>query len=185
MNNLTIGAIKAAFLFAIFAVTASAQATKPPDWFRAHMNFMTQGTGKWVADNAAYKSENEPFEAYVTEWQYGVGRMSIVGRLYGIRDGKPTRDFWQYFVLWDSIKKEVHFYQTGAGGALGNGVMTDAAAKDPAERSTEMTLLRPDGISLKDKHRLFELANSHKTISYLYEDGKWTEQRTYIWKLEK
>lgn len=172
-------------LFLVFSASASAQTDPLPNWLRAHMDFMTQGTGLWVADNSAFRNEGEPFEAYATEWKYGVGKMVLKGRLYGIRDGKPTGDFWEYQVFWHPAEKKAYFWQIGAGGAVGVGEMKDNSEGAASGRRTEMTLNFPDGSSITDRHDLLEEPGKHTTISYTLNEMYWKIGRRYVWKLQE
>jgi hypothetical protein len=162
----------------------TAQSQSPPDWLNQHMSFMAEGTGVWIADNTPFKSENEPFDAYATEWKWGVGRQSINGRLYAIQDGKEVNSFWEYHVFWHPAERKALFYQIGSGGAVGIGEMRTIDSESGAERTTEMIFYAPDGSSWKDLHRLVESDGEHTTASFGFEDGRWTLQRRYIWKLQ-
>lgn len=67
--------------------------------------------GTWIADNAEYKSDNEPYDAYGMEWKWGVGQKSLTGRLYAIKDGKDIGSLFQFRRYWDAThmdEKEVN-----------------------------------------------------------------------------
>ncbi|REJ76164.1 MAG: hypothetical protein DWQ47_11140 [Acidobacteria bacterium] len=177
--------LKISIIIALFTATTFAQSSQMPDWLREHMDYMTQGSAMWVTSNDEYKSENEPFEAYATEWKYGVGKQSLIGRLYGIRDGKPTNDFWEYHVFWHPAEKKVYFYQVGAGGAVGMGEMKDNSGGKRTGRRTEMVLHFPNGNSITDRHEIFEDKGEHSTSSYTLAEMHWKPGRTYVWKLKE
>ena len=64
-----------------------------PQWF---LNDMESNIGVWITDNDTYVSENEPYTQYGMEWRWGIGKTSIIGRLFGVVDGKETmkEDKW-------------------------------------------------------------------------------------------
>ncbi|MDH4070992.1 MAG: hypothetical protein OEV30_11280, partial [Ignavibacteria bacterium] len=51
-------------LFLVSSVMAqqdnSSSGSEPPRWFGEHMEYMTGGTGRWIADNTPFISETEP-----------------------------------------------------------------------------------------------------------------------------
>jgi hypothetical protein len=161
--------------------SVGAQNQSRPDWLSEHMSFMTEGSGLWITDNTAFQSENESFDAYATEWKWGVGGQSINGRLYAIRDGKEVDSFWEYHVFWHPTEKKAVFYQVGSGGAVGVGEMRSVDSEAGAERMTEMTFFAPDGTNWKDMHKLRESPGEHSTTSFGFKDGSWILQRRYIW----
>lgn len=173
-----------ALTFVLFQ-SALAQSSQVPSWLRAHMDYMTQGSGVWVTSNDKFKSDAEPFDQYVTEWKYSVGKMGMNGRLYGIRDGKPTGDFWEYHVYWHPKDRVAYIVQLGAGGAFGIGEVKDSGLNDPPQRFFEMEMVMPDGSDVMDLHRIHESGKGeHKTVSFDFREGEWIERRTYVWKLK-
>lgn len=166
-------------------VRAQKTAEPMPNWVQEHFAFMTQGSGRWITDNSTYKSKDEPFDAYGTEWKWGVGKKSIRGRLFALKDKQEVATFWEYQLFWHPQERRVVFEQFGGSGVYGSGELRNITSADQTERITEMIFYSPDGTSWRDLHRLFESKDSHQTISYDFKDGSWEQGRTYIWKLEK
>ncbi len=54
-----------------------------PDWYQQEME---RSVGTWVADNSAYVSEQETDDAYGITWEWGVGKKSLLGSLYGLKE---------------------------------------------------------------------------------------------------
>ena len=54
-----------------------------PDWHMEHLVYMGRESGRWVADNAEYRSEGEPATEYVLEFAPSFDGTSMTGRLYG------------------------------------------------------------------------------------------------------
>ena len=155
-----------------------------PKWLQDHFAFMTEGTGRWVTDNSKYKNENEPFDEYVTEWSWGVGKQSIKGRLFALKDKKEVATFWEYRVFWHPQERRVVFEQFGAGGVFGTGEMRVVElAEGKFENNVELIFYAPNGSSWKDLHKLTENKSEHTTQSYVFKDGSWEMKRTYIWRL--
>lgn len=64
-----------------------------PKWFLDEIATLTSGSGRWVTSNAEYQGENEPYDAYGTEWVSEFGGTSMRGRLFGMIDGEEVGDF--------------------------------------------------------------------------------------------
>jgi hypothetical protein len=175
-------------LFLVFTTVSFSQTPKNdnsmPSWLRQHMEFMTRGSGRWITDNSAFKSKDEPSDAYGTEWKWGIGKQSIRGRLFGIQGGKETDTFWEYLLFWHPNERRAIFQQFGSSGVFGTGEMQSLESGDKTERMTEMVFYTPDGTSWRDLHRLLEFKEMHQTISFDFTGGGWKQGRTYVWKLE-
>ena len=89
-------------LFLLLAIPAAALAgdeaspATPPAWFLEEIATLTANGGRWVTDNSAYKNENEPFEAYGMVWSSSFDGVTMTGRLFGIKDGVETGNFWEF-----------------------------------------------------------------------------------------
>ena len=80
------------------------------------------GGGSWLADNSNFKNENEPFDAYGTEWEWGIGKMSMQEESFvAVKDGNEDATFWEYLVFWNPNEKKAVFQQFGGGGIVGVG----------------------------------------------------------------
>jgi hypothetical protein len=154
----------------------------PPKWLVDHFTYMTEGTGCWIADNSPFKGENEPFDAYGTEWTWGVGKQSLKGRLFALRDNKEVATFWEFRVFWHPGKRKAFIQQFEAGGAFGVGEMRVIESKDSSINVTEQDFYIPDGTDFLEMHHLVERKGEHETKSFRLEKGSWKLQRTYIWK---
>ena len=47
----------------------AARSDSIPGWLAEHFRYMTNGTGRWIADNSKYRSTGEPFDEYGIEWK--------------------------------------------------------------------------------------------------------------------
>jgi hypothetical protein len=165
------------------AASPDPEPAPPPEWFVAHMAFMTQGSGRWITDNAPWLSEQEPWEAYGTEWKYGIGKASLTGRLFGLKDGKETGTFWEFRTWWHPGEKEVKAFQIGGGGAVALGTMLSTG---PGISRATQTFFAPNGSSWSVGHDQTDSGTSHTTQSWnVAADGTWTKQRLYVWHLEQ
>jgi hypothetical protein len=152
------------------------QPSRPP-WVAQYMEAMV---GTWIADNKAYKSAQEPFEAYAIQWIWGVGHASIVGRLSGIRDGREASQLWEFREFWHPGERQLLASQFGGDGTYGVG---------PHHRRADGTLemaqvfYGPDGSTRREGHRATldgaELVTSSFDITA---DGTWKPRRTYVWR---
>ncbi|WP_428409540.1 hypothetical protein [Hyphococcus sp.] len=175
------------FLFLVIAsalpgsIASAQEAQKPPQWYLDDIEFLTRDGGRWVASNAEYKGENDPMDAYVIEWEKGYAH-SMTGRLYGVRDGEQTGDFWRMFQYWDPGKGEAVVTQFGFGGAIGLG---RAWTEDGVNKSVQ-TFYAPDGgISGVGHESANPDADTHLTHSFDIVDDVWNPRRSYSWIRDK
>jgi hypothetical protein len=165
-----------ALLF-ILPTALCAQETTIPSWF---MDDLKANIGMWIADNATYVTEEEPYDSYVMEWTWGIGQTSIIGRLYGISNGQETGDFWQFRQYWDNIKQEGTLVQFGNGGVNGMGKIQPV--KNGGMEAIQ-TFSMPDGTTWVTKHDLLLDGTSLLTTSYDKDaEGNWMAKRTYTWE---
>ena len=150
----------------------------PPAWFLEEIATLTAGSGVWIADNAKYKSENEPYDAYGTEWRSAFNGMSMSGRLYGIIDGKEVAEFWQFRQYWHPGRKEAVVEQFGWGGTVGIGNAWHEAGKTKSDQSFYAT----DGSVNRSGHvSHFADDSTHVTASFDIVDDEWQPRRVYTW----
>lgn len=154
----------------------------PPQWLRAEFENLTAGRGRWVADNSAYRSEQEPWDAYGLEWTWGIGRQSVNGRLYGISKGEEKTSFWEYRLVWHPGEGHAILHQYGAWGSLGHGPMKPAS---DGGTELEQTFYEPDGRVWRMRHTETSAAGERRTKSFDWVDGVWKESRTYVWRPAK
>jgi hypothetical protein len=148
-----------------------------PAWVASHMDAMI---GTWIADNAAYRSAQEPFDAFGIDWTWGIAKQSIVGRLYGLRSGKEIATFWEFREFWHPGEGQLLATQFGVDGTYGVG---------PHHRKPDgtMEMLQvfhgPTGPATRVGHRSELKGNEQFTHSFdVAADGTWKPRRTYVWR---
>jgi len=157
-----------------------AQDAAAPEWFREHLAYLTAGDGVWITDNGAYRSEDEPADAYEVTYVWGAGRRTASGTLRAITGGKRSGAIWDYRVFWDPGTKRAVIEQWGFGGAYGAG---DTRLVDDATLRSEQTFHGPDGSSNRAAHDwIVDGPLQHTTHSFQFKDGEWQPGRTYVWK---
>jgi hypothetical protein len=170
------------FLLAALAFTVFASAAKaaPPQWYLDEIKSLSAAGGRWIADNSAYKSEIEPFDSYGTEWKSGFDGDTMVGRLFGFRDGKQTTfDFWEFRQYWHPGRIEAVIEQFGWGGAIGVGALEE----DGDGSRSDQTFYSSDGTLTRTGHKSrFADANTYVTESFDIVDGEWRPRRKYVWR---
>lgn len=167
-----------------FDTIAQESQNEIPQWLEMEWENQTQGSGTWIADNAKFKSENEPYDAYGLQWQYGIGKKSITGRLFVLKDDKDHGTVWEFRVFWNPAEKKAVIQQFGSDGTFGIGEIT---LTDLNKYKTEEVFTSPHGLVYSSGH-LKEYLNkkSTKVTSFIIdEQGNWNENRTYIWKLKE
>jgi len=154
------------------------KAQEVPPWFEENMQ---ASVGEWVADNQQYKSDQEPFDAYGMTWEWGIGKKSIVGTLYGIVDGQAAAPFWEFRQFWDPQTQQGFVMQFGGNGMVGKGPMV---MKGDAH-TTEMlqVFFQPDGSQSQHGHTAVLKGDQLEITSYhIGKDGSWSVNRSYVWK---
>ncbi len=165
------------FLFSvcICLLWSTAISAAPPKWFSSNMQSLV---GTWVTSNQAYKNENEPFEQYVLEWQWGVGKQSIQGTLYGVENDKKVA-FWDFRQYWDYQKNQGILVQYGINGTMGIGAMY---LEDDKAIKIQQAFTDPTGKTTQEGHLSTLNNNEQTTTSYsISTDNQWNKKRTYIW----
>ncbi|MCB0547911.1 MAG: hypothetical protein KDD19_10020 [Phaeodactylibacter sp.] len=153
-----------------------------PQWLLDNWATRTQDRGTWITDNSAYKSDDEPFDAYGLQWEYGLGKKHLKGRLYCIREGKDAGAVWQFLEFWDPAAAEARIVQIGSDGTLGQGRiwrLDDGSVKE------QQTFTSPGGGSFESGHHIWMGNGENHTQSFSIKDGEWIRRRYYIWKLTK
>ena len=157
----------------------AAAESPPPDWYLEEIKLLTSGSGRWEADNVAYKSGEEQFDTYGTEWRSSFNGLTMTGRLFGVTDGKESVTFWEFRQYWHPVRQEVVIEQFGWGGVIGIGTIW----REDAVTVSDQEFSAPDGRQWRAGHRsYFPDGATHVTASFDIADGQWTERRTYTWK---
>lgn len=153
-------------------------ANAAPAWFLDEIATLTAGTGRWITDNAEYRNDTEPYEAYATEWKSAFDGMSMSGRLYGMIDGKEVAEFWQFRQYWHPGEKKAVVEQFGWGGTVGIG----HSWRDGEETKSDQSFFATDGSINRTGHiSSFPDADTHITASFDIVDGEWRPRRVYTW----
>ena len=155
----------------------AATAAPIPDEVRAGWE---RQIGTWVADNSAYRSEDDPHDAFSIEWRWGIGQTSVVGRLYGIQGGRDIATYWEFREYWHPGERRLVPMQFGADGAVGIGTRELQAG---GRSEMLQTLFHPaTGVIERIGHRSELSGDTHVTRSFnVSADGTRTDRRTYTW----
>lgn len=161
------------------SIEPEAATTEPiPSWFTEGIEFLTRDGGRWIADNSAYQSDNEPYEAFGAEWSVDYAG-SITGRLFGILNGQETDDFWRFRQYWHPGEGRAIVEQFGLGGAIGIGPVW----KEGEDERVQQTFYGPTGnVSERGHTAVYPDENTYVTESFSIVDGEWTPNRIYTWK---
>ena len=150
-----------------------------PTWAQDHM---ASQLGHWVADNGAYKSSAEPFDAYGLHWEWAPGRKSLTGRLFVIEDGDDGGTLWQYRMIWHPQDQTLRVYQYGTDGTIVEGALT---LDDQGETRLLQTLFTPAGTTAIVGHRERLDGNLRHVSSFAVDaEGEWHPDRSYVFQLQ-
>jgi hypothetical protein len=176
-----------ASVLALFAAAAapfqtSVPKTAPiPGWVLSNWEGLI---GTWQADNQKYREADGGIEAYGIEWAWGLDQKSVIGRLYGIREGREAGTFWEFREFWHPGEGQLIAAQFGAGGTYGVG-----SHRRNADGTTEMlqTFYDPTtGAVSRVGHRSLLAGDEHTTRSFdVSDDGVWKDRRAYVWRRKK
>ncbi len=149
-----------------------------PAWFLDEIATLTAGTGFWVTDNVEYMSDQEPFDAYGTEWKSSFDGTTISGRLFAMKDGKEIANFWEFRQYWHPQRKQVVIEQFGWGGTIGTGRMW---VEDDITKSEQTFYTVGGGESRSGHASRFPDADTHITESFDIDGDVWSPGRKYVW----
>ena len=145
------------------------------------LSYWEKLVGTWVADNGKFKNETDTMDAYGIEWRWGLGKRSLVGRLYGIKASKDVGTFWEFREFWHPGEARLIATQHASAGTYGAG-----PHEVRADGTSEMvqTFFDPEaGTKTTVGHRSRLEGNVHTTSSFnVDEKGVWTMRRTYVWR---
>ncbi len=161
--------------------SSAAQAVMPK-WLTEHFEFLVSGKGRWIADNAKFKSEREPFDEYGMEWTWGLGKKSLKGRLFGLRDKKELGTFWEFIIFWHPTQRRVIAQQFNGGGIFGEGEMKMVQSEGKAVIELDQTFHGPDGAIWKQRHQNIDGKDEFHAQNFDFVNGKWNPDRIYVWK---
>jgi hypothetical protein len=147
-----------------------------PEWF---LSDLEKNIGIWTADNSRYKSENETQDQYVINWQWGIGKTNITGKLYGYINGNKTPDYWQFRQYWDNVSGKAMFVQYGFAGVQGIG---EIIPNEEGQIEMIQTFSNPSSQTWKIKHISQNDGEKHQNSSWTQtNEGNWKLDREYIW----
>jgi hypothetical protein len=149
----------------------------PPAWVAAYLEAMI---GTWIADNRPHRSDEEPFDAYGIEWTWGVGKKSIAGRLFAMREGKEVGTVWDLREFWHPGEGQLIASQFGSDGTYGVG---PHARKADGTMEMLQVFHAPDGGVRRIGHRSELKGNEFVSRSFdVQTDGTWKPARTYVFR---
>jgi hypothetical protein len=170
-------AVMSGLLLTSGPVILSAQ-SRPPAWFLEEVKRTTSGGGRWIADNSAYRSPDEPADQYGLEWRSGLGGTSMTGRLFGLSGGKEIATYWQFLVFWHPGRQTAVMLQINATGVVGEGTMVEA----PQGTAAEQVFSTPAGGTSRIRHESVVRGDERYDRSFDWVDGAWRARRSYTWR---
>lgn len=153
-----------------------------PEWVMEDWNFQMSHTGIWIADNTAYQGEEEPFDAFGMQWEWGIGQRSLKGRLFCLQAEKEVATVWEFLQYWDFETKALRMIQIGGDGTLGQGTVENQGGGKTKSRERFCT---PAGPCFEVGHETWKKDEDFYTQSFDIVDGQWSKRRLYVWKQKR
>ena len=149
-----------------------------PQWLLDNWESRARGSGTWITDNAKYRSETEPYDAYGMQWEYGLGKKHLKGRLYAIQDNEDVGTIWNFTEFWSPASNEVRIVQLGSDGTVGQGTLWQMENGRIKERQT---FVSPNGNSFETGHEAWMENGAQHTQSFTIVNEEWQKRRFYSW----
>lgn len=154
--------------------------TGPPEWWAAHVDFMSRDGGAWITPNPDAANDPAAPDAYGMEWRAVNEGRGLVGRLYGVEDGRETTEFWTFREFWHPGERRVIVQQWGGAGLYGAGETTSLA---PDRGQLDQTFWLPDGRSWREGHRTHQQGDIYLTEVFdITADGEWRLRNSNAWR---
>lgn len=166
-------------IFLSLVIGYGANAQPLPGKLFNHWELMTKESGIWIADNSAFQSEQEPYDAYGLQWKWGIGQQNIQGELFGLIKGEKQGVFWQFRQYWHPGKQKAYVVQYGSDGSYGVG---EFKILENGETELLQTFYSPNGNTWQTGHKSTTNERVHTSVSYRIENSNWIENRTYRWE---
>lgn len=148
----------------------------PPAWV---LEEMRRTEGRWIADNSAHKSDDEPYDAYGLEWRSATAGRTLIGRLFAIQDGEELGTLWEYRMFWHPERGSLWLIQFGTDGTVGEG---EIERTGPDSTEVDQTFYSPGGTTWRSGHRDRKGEDRKVIQSFAIDaDGSWKLQREYTW----
>ncbi|MFN3463150.1 MAG: hypothetical protein ACK4X1_03655 [Terricaulis sp.] len=161
------------------AVAQQQPAHTMPDWWVAHVDFMSRGGGTWVAPNPGNAADPAQPDAFGMEWRAANNGHVLIGRLYGIEAGEETSEFWSFREFWHPGEQRAVLEQWGGPGLYGVGTTTMEGNRG----TVEQIFWLPDGRDWKEGHRTVEDGDTYITDQFdIDANGVWTPNGSYTWR---
>jgi hypothetical protein len=175
--------LAAACLALISCASPSAAQQQPlhsmPDWWMAHVDFMSRGGGVWIAPNPGNETDPAQPDAFGMRWDAANEGHVLVGRLYGIENGAETAEFWAFREFWHPGERRAVIEQWGGPGIYGVG----ETAMEGNRGVVEQTFWLPDGRTWREGHRTVEEGDVYVTEQFdIDAEGAWTPSGAYTWR---
>lgn len=150
-----------------------------PEWWIAHVEFMTRDGGIWVAPNPANDSDPRQPDAYAMEWRAAYGGHVLIGRLYGVENGEEIAEYWTYREFWHPGERRAVIEQWGGAGTYGVG----SSSWEGDHGVLDQTFWLPDGRHWREGHRNEERGDTYVTQSFdIDASGTWMPSSTFTWR---
>ena len=177
--------IALAAIWVVLAACATSPAPQPADaaapaWWRAHVAYMSEGGGQWRTPNPDASAAPNAQHEFGMEWRSVNDGRGLVGRLFGIEDGREMQEYWTFREFWHPGERRAILQQWGGPGVFGAGETLTLA---PDRGQVDQTFWLPDGRSWREGHRTHEGADAYATEVYdIDAAGVWTLRTTNVWR---
>lgn len=151
-----------------------------PQWWADHVAFVSRDGGTWVTPNTT-ADPNAP-DAFGMEWRASHEGRVLTGRLYGLRDGRESAEYWTFREFWHPGEGRAIVQQWGGPGVYGVG----ESRWENGEGVLDQTFWLPDGRSWREGHRNRERGDEYETNAFdIDAQGVWMLTDARVWRRQR
>ena len=170
-------------LFTGFAVLAQPDSNTQKQLFLDQSTILLKGSGKWRADNPAYKRTDEwSVESYGYEFEKGIQESTLKLKITGYIPAKSMKViFWDGFYYWNHHKNTLAYISVNVEGVVTLGLADSIGV---SFLSLLLDIINKKGLIEYHKDIQFLQNDQLQSISYKWQQERWMKNNEMIWKRE-
>ena len=156
------------------------ESSGPPDRWADHVRFMSGDGGMWVTANPKATDEPDSPDAFGMTWVAASEGRLLVGRLFGLKNGREVAEYWTFREYWHPGERRVVVQQWSSWGAYGEGETTSLGSD---RWQLDQTFWLADGRGWREGHRTVENGDEYVTDVFDIDAiGNWSPRDGNVWR---